>query len=80
MDADVLQHEEVLKLLGDELKAVSGTLKSYERPKQWMPLEQIFSQDNQMLSAKMSIRRNNVLAEYSPMIDDLYTGKQGMAI
>lgn len=78
--ADMLQHEEVLKLLGDELKAVSGTLKSYERPKQWMPLEQIFSQDNQMLSAKMSIRRNNVLAEYSPMIDDLYTGKQGMAI
>jgi long-chain acyl-CoA synthetase len=75
--SDMVKYEEVLKLLGDELKAVSGTLKAYERPKQWIALEEAFSPDNQMLTAKLSIRRNNIMAAYSSIIDDLYSGSKG---
>ena len=76
----MVKNESVLKLLGDELKSVSGTLKSFERPKHWMALDEAFSQDNQMLSAKMSIRRNNVLAVHAPLVDEMYAGaKEGHA-
>jgi long-chain acyl-CoA synthetase len=75
--AEMVKIDVVQKLLGDELKAVSGTLKGYERPKAWVALEEAFSPDNQMLTAKLSIRRNNIMAAYSGLIDDLYDGKAG---
>ena len=50
-------------------------LKSFERPSQWLPVAQPFSQENQMLTPKMSLRRANVLAAYQDKVDALYAGK-----
>ena len=54
---------------------VSADLKSYERPTMWLPIVHPFSQDNQMLTPKMSLRRNVIFATYKDKIDELYAGK-----
>ena len=53
---------------------ISKDLKAYEKPTMWLPVAQPFSQDNQMLTPKMSLRRANVLAAYKDKIDALYAG------
>ena len=52
-------------------------MKSYERPQKWLPIMEPFSQENQMLTPKMSLRRNNVLKAYESLIDDMYSGAKG---
>ena len=59
---------------------MSGTLKGFERPQKWVALEEAFSPDNQMLTAKLSIRRNNVLAAYQGIVDDMYADKAGRQV
>jgi long-chain acyl-CoA synthetase len=54
---------------------VSTGIKGFERPAQWLPLVHPFSQENQMLTPKMSLRRVNVLAAYKDKIDALYAGQ-----
>tara|TARA_A100001035_G_C27766332_1_gene493895 strand:+ start:28 stop:1464 length:1437 start_codon:yes stop_codon:yes gene_type:complete len=78
--AEMVAHDDVIKLLNDELRAVSGTLKGFERPQKWVALEEAFSPDNQMLTAKLSIRRNNVLAAYQGIVDDMYADKAGRQV
>lgn len=55
-------------------------MKSYERPTKWAGLIEPFSQDNQMLTPKMSLRRNNVLKEYQDMVDNLYVKDSNFGI
>ena len=50
-------------------------MKSYERPNRWLPIVHAFSQENQMLTPKMSLRRVNVTSTYKDKIDALYAGK-----
>ena len=54
---------------------VSTTLKSYERPTRWLPIVHAFSQENQMLTPKMSLRRTVVTATYKAQLDALYQGE-----
>ena len=47
-------------------------MKSYERPTQWGAVSEPFSQENQMLTPKMSLRRNNILKSYAVVVDAMY--------
>jgi long-subunit acyl-CoA synthetase (AMP-forming) len=55
-------------------------VKSYERPGQWLPIVHPFSQENQMLTPKMSLRRNNVCKVYDAELQEMYSGKGGYRI
>lgn len=75
--AALLAHPEVRDLLTAEVTAFSKTMKAFERPRGWVATLEPFTPDNFMLTPKMSLRRNNVLAAYLTLINELYDGKVG---
>ena len=54
---------------------VGAGLKSYEKPGQWLPLTQAFTQENQMMTPKMSLRRTVISAVHKDKIEALYANK-----
>ena len=72
---DLIKEQKVVDFLQQELVSACGVLKAYERPKKWTPLAVPFSPDNQMLTAKLSMRRNNILKAYGDIVEDMFTGK-----
>mmetsp|Transcript_5137 Transcript_5137/g.7857 ORF Transcript_5137/g.7857 Transcript_5137/m.7857 type:complete len:666 (-) Transcript_5137:128-2125(-) len=74
---DLLRHDAVVRLLNSEIIKFSDSVKHYERINTWVPVLEPFSQENEMLTAKMSLRRNNILKNYTSLIEDVYTGKVG---
>lgn len=56
---------------------LGAPLKSYERPAMWTAITQPFSQENQMLTPKLSLRRANILKAFQPLVDQLYHEDQG---
>jgi len=79
-DATLMQTAEVKALLSDELVSTSAMMKSFERPLRWTHILEPFTQDNQMLTPKMSLRRNNVLKVHGALITDLYSGAAGVQL
>ena len=77
-DASLIKNDEVLNLLKNEIITSTTLMKSYERPSRFMLLSEPFSQENQMLTPKMSLRRNNVLAVYKNLVDGMYSQKLGV--
>lgn len=71
------QQDIVINLLSKEIGAITAPFRSYEKPQKWVAMTELFTPDNQMLTPKMSIRRNNVLKRYQGLIDDMYTDKTG---
>jgi hypothetical protein len=61
----------------DACLQVGKTVRSYERPSAFVPLAVPFSQENQMQTPKMSLRRNMILKNYMPVIEGLYSGTAG---
>lgn len=55
-------------------------MKSYERPQKWIYATELFSQENQMMTPKMSLRRNNILKTYGEKIADVYENKSGVQL
>ena len=55
-------------------------LKSYERPGAWTAILHPFSPENHLLTPKMSLRRQNILAKYQPTIEALYEGSIGVKL
>ena len=55
-------------------------MKNFERPSKWVFTLEAFSQDNQMLTPKMLMRRNNILAKYLPLIESAYDGSGGISL
>lgn len=49
----------------------------YEHMRVWL-FSRMFFQENQMLTPKMSLRRNNVLKTYSEQVEAMYAGKLGV--
>ena len=76
-DANLIQSDEVVNLLKNELKSCTTLMKSYERPSKFILLSEAFSQENQMLTPKMSLRRNNVIGSYKGLIDGMYADTAG---
>uniref|UniRef100_A0A7S3JNS9 AMP-dependent synthetase/ligase domain-containing protein n=1 Tax=Aureoumbra lagunensis TaxID=44058 RepID=A0A7S3JNS9_9STRA len=62
-------------LIEKELKLYANC-KSYEFPKKWTILTQGFNVARNMLTPKLSLRRNIVLTEHQPIIDALYDAEE----
>jgi long-chain acyl-CoA synthetase len=71
-------NKDFIHLITDGIVRQSTTLKSFERPLKWVPIAMPFSVENQMLTPKMSLRRNNIHATYENLIDDLYDVKKNV--
>lgn len=56
---------------------MGAALKTYERPTVWLPVLHPFSQENQQLTPKMSLRRAGILSVYKTDIDSMYSGDAG---
>ena len=67
-DNALMRLDEVRGLLSKEILENSAAMKGYERPKKWDYTLELFSQENYLLTPKMSIRRNNVMKLYGDSI------------
>ena len=76
----LMKNHEVLKLMTDEITMACSLMKSYERPSKWSHSVNLFSQENQLLTPKMSLRRNNVIKAFKEQIDGMYAGKIGVEL
>jgi long-subunit acyl-CoA synthetase (AMP-forming) len=50
-----------IAVLSMQLVAACGPMKHYERVHKWMPVSEAFSQENGLLTPKMSLRRNQIV-------------------
>lgn len=71
----MLQIIHTLVPVDSQLKRVGAELKNFEKPTQWLPLVQPFTQENQMITPKMSLRRANITATHQAKVDALYAKK-----
>jgi long-chain acyl-CoA synthetase len=79
-DADLLQNDLVAGLIADEIVSACAGMKNYEKPHRFDFLSAPFSQDNEMLTPKMSIRRNNIIKAYNDKIEGMYQKTSGYEI
>ena len=70
---NLLQSDKVIDLLQSEIMHASSTMKNFERVLQWAPLVEPFSQQNNMLTPKMSMKRNIIVNHYNDIIEGLHT-------
>jgi long-chain acyl-CoA synthetase len=63
---------QVRDLIKAELEKYCKDFRSYEKPKNFVLVSEDFSTENGMLTPKMSVRRNKVLATYQTALDALY--------
>lgn len=75
-----MNNKDVHRLLSMEIAQASTVMKNFERPSKWVYTLEPFSQENQMLTPKMSMRRNNILAAYLPLIEKAYGGTEGFSL
>ena len=73
-----MANKEIQKLISIEVAQASTVMKNFERPSRWVHTLEPFTQDNQMLTPKMSMRRNNILGVYLPLIEKTYDGTAGI--
>jgi hypothetical protein len=78
--ADLMSNKEIQRLLSIEIAQASTVMKNFERPSRWVYTLEPFSQENQMLTPKMSMRRNNILAAYLPLIEKAYEDTAGVSL
>lgn len=75
--SDLMQQSAVISLLKSEIESASNVLKGFERPLRFDVLQEAFSQENQMLTPKLSVRRPNVIKTYGDKINAMYAGEGG---
>jgi len=68
----LFRNEDFIRMITAEIIARSKNVKNYERPYKWMPLFHPFTQENQQLTPKLSLRRPNVIKEYNELIQHMY--------
>lgn len=69
---DPIQDPQVRDLIKAELEKYSKDFRSYEKPKNFALITDDFTTENGLLTPKMSVRRNKVLAVYQATLDALY--------
>jgi len=74
---ELLTKPEVIELLSEEIGKAAQVMKNYEQPRRWTFLPGPFTQENQMLTPKMSVRRKGVLEAYGNQIEELYASTSG---
>lgn len=76
----LFSHEDFVYAVTKELLRNGKGVKAYEQPHVWQPLGQPFSQENQMQTPKMSLRRPIILKAYQDKIDAMYKSTGGHRI
>ncbi len=69
----VYNNPSIINHLRQEIKHACLPMKPFERPQKFFFLEEPFSQENQMMTPKMSLRRRNIMQRYSDLINQLYS-------
>lgn len=77
---EVMENPAVKELISDEIATACVGLKGYERPHIWTYVLEPFTQENQMMTPKLSTRRTNVIKVYGHLLDDMYAGKLGTTL
>eukprot|EP00602_Paraphysomonas_sp_CaronLab_P006947 CAMPEP_0185024962 /NCGR_PEP_ID=MMETSP1103-20130426/8109_1 /TAXON_ID=36769 /ORGANISM="Paraphysomonas bandaiensis, Strain Caron Lab Isolate" /LENGTH=588 /DNA_ID=CAMNT_0027558063 /DNA_START=257 /DNA_END=2023 /DNA_ORIENTATION=+ len=77
VQANLMKSDSVIKLITSELISAGSAMKGYERVKRWAPVIEPFTQENNMLTPKMSLRRNNIVKAYQGLLDDMYSESTG---
>eukprot|EP00605_Chrysophyceae_sp_TOSAG23-4_P001253 GSChrysophyteH1.ASY1.ANO1.1364.1 assembled CDS len=71
---DLVKEQKVIDFMHQEIVSACGVLKAYERPKKFTLIGTPFSPDNQMLTAKLSMRRNNILKVHGDVVEEMFVG------
>jgi long-chain acyl-CoA synthetase len=58
--------------IGEEIARYSKSWKGYEKVQKWALLTEDFTTENNLLTPKMSVKRRNVIAAYTDIIESLY--------
>ena len=70
--AEINKDSRTHALIGEELKKFGEEIKGYERPVKWALLNEGFTIENDMMTPKMSIKRNKVTDAYKDLLESLY--------
>lgn len=71
--SNLLRDQKVVHLMKSEIIAAGSAMKGYERVKKYFPILEPFSQENHMLTPKLSLRRNNVMQTYGHTVKAMYS-------
>ena len=71
-DRQLMENEVTKAMISDEVLHFGRDMKNFEMPAKWTFTLEAFSQENQFLTPKMSLRRNNILKIYKSQLDNLY--------
>ena len=75
---NLMDNEEVVKLYQSEIGHACSTMKSFERVVKWVPIVEPFTQLNNMVTPKLSMKRNIIIKEYGHLIEGMYTADSGI--
>ena len=71
-DAELMENPRVRQKIQEELDRVSADFKSYEKVRKFALVGEDFTQDNGMLTPKLSLKRRLVLAKWGKALENLY--------
>ncbi len=71
-DSDLLSHPELKQYLGDHVKRIATTFKSYERPKGLLIVDDDVSVRSGLLTPTLKLRRHAMLERYEARLQTLY--------
>ncbi len=69
---ELLADQKVRSKIKEELDKVSADFKGYERVRNFALVAEDFTQENDMLTPKLSLKRRNVMRKWGPQIEQLY--------
>ncbi len=70
---ELTKDEHVHALVKDEIAQYARQFRSYERPTKFVLTSEDFTQENDLLTPSMKLKRRNVLARYQAELESLYT-------
>jgi long-chain acyl-CoA synthetase len=70
---DVLKNERVRKKLQQEIEKYSESFRSFDKVKKFALIPEDFTQENDMLTPSLKVKRRNVLKKWQGEIDKLYS-------
>jgi long-chain acyl-CoA synthetase len=80
LGADLATDERVRGLVAEELELHARAFKAFERPLDFAVVIEDFTTTNGLLTPTLKIRRRDVLARYSGLLDGLYAKPRGQAV
>jgi long-chain acyl-CoA synthetase len=78
--ASINENETVVQLYTNMINKSCESMKAYEKPRKFYllnPLTDSFTQENQLLTPKMSLRRSNIVKAHLTLLNEIYDDKKG---